>query len=424
MASISWPVAGSPPDNVTIGTNTQGELTVLQAPLVAPPVGGNWLSVPMPPPANLSASASTTGGSLPAGTYYYVVTALDGAGGETTPSNEASATTTGTTGSITLTFNPGGGIGFKVYRGTTPGGENEYVNISSTQNHASNMLDAVKWTDNGSVTYTSGSPPTTNTATQMDYNPATGRLRWAKQPELGLSWGPWFYNSSGTGEYNAGSFALVDAPANTQYRWAVGPYASSYSPMYAGYGTSGTGNRLVELQPNGGVLYLEGSNGSSGLRAGYTAYGPPLPGDSSFGGIAVSGYNRVFGQNLNAQTTTSTTPVAATVNWGGTTATSVNFTPRFLGRVRITAHFQINNNTVGDGVTVTIDNNGTVILSETYTQEGAAGNPHDVAFAYEYGTGVVAALTKNTTYTFTVNYNAVTGGTASLTVYGVLIEEF
>lgn len=39
MASVSWPVGGIPPDGVTVGENSQGQLTVLEAPKLVTPHG-------------------------------------------------------------------------------------------------------------------------------------------------------------------------------------------------------------------------------------------------------------------------------------------------------------------------------------------------------------------------------------------------
>lgn len=106
-------------------------------------------------PTSLVASASNSGGTLAAGTYYYKVTTTNG-GGETTTSNEASAITTGSTSSNTLTWDADSlGTGTKIYRGTTPGGENALIATLSGSAQA--------YTDTG-ATGTSATPPSTNTA--------------------------------------------------------------------------------------------------------------------------------------------------------------------------------------------------------------------------------------------------------------------
>jgi hypothetical protein len=75
------------------------------------------------PPKNLAGSAGGTGGTLTTGTYYYKVTAIDGAGGETNASAEVSVAVTSPQ-VVTLTWNVvPNAFGYNVYRGTSPGGE-------------------------------------------------------------------------------------------------------------------------------------------------------------------------------------------------------------------------------------------------------------------------------------------------------------
>ena len=83
------------------------------------------------PPSGVTITPFSTGGTLTAATYYYVITASN-ANGETTPSNEVSATVTGTTSRITLTWSPAGENNFaptsySIYRGTTTGGEHKLL---------------------------------------------------------------------------------------------------------------------------------------------------------------------------------------------------------------------------------------------------------------------------------------------------------
>jgi len=131
---------------------------------------GHFLGVP-----TLASATAGGGGSLAATTYYYVVTAVN-ANGETSKSNELSVTTTGTTGSVTLTWLaptapvaeagqpaglglPTGGAptGYNVYRGTSAGGElAQYVTGTTT----------LKFTDTGgTATATNLAPPTHTSAT-------------------------------------------------------------------------------------------------------------------------------------------------------------------------------------------------------------------------------------------------------------------
>jgi hypothetical protein len=80
------------------------------------------LDQPLGAPRNLTESVGGSTGTLPAGTYFYVVTALDNVGGETIQSNEVSATVTlGQTVALEWYIVPNA-VSYNVYRGTTSGG--------------------------------------------------------------------------------------------------------------------------------------------------------------------------------------------------------------------------------------------------------------------------------------------------------------
>ncbi|MFN2611440.1 MAG: hypothetical protein ABR507_11310 [Actinomycetota bacterium] len=105
-----------------------------------------------PKPLNLSAHQSRlTNGTLAAGNYYYMVTAIMGLLGESLPSPEAYATVT-SNGKTDLAWYPvPGATGYKVYRGTMPSGENALL--------ASLGASILSLTDNGGAG-TPASPPT------------------------------------------------------------------------------------------------------------------------------------------------------------------------------------------------------------------------------------------------------------------------
>lgn len=95
---------------------------------------------------------ATTGGSLVAGTYFYVVTGIN-ANGETLKSNEQSVVTTGATSANTVTWAAvTGATGYKVYRGTASGTENAFYVVGAV----------VTFVDTGAVS-TAGAPPLINT---------------------------------------------------------------------------------------------------------------------------------------------------------------------------------------------------------------------------------------------------------------------
>lgn len=106
----------------------------------------------LPAPIANTPTTSTSGGSLTAGTYYYVVTAKN-ALGETLASNEVSITTTGSTSSNTITWGAvSGATSYDVYRGTAAGAENKQYALGNV----------TTFTDTGAAA-SAVLPPTSNT---------------------------------------------------------------------------------------------------------------------------------------------------------------------------------------------------------------------------------------------------------------------
>jgi hypothetical protein len=119
-------------------------------------------------PTLTSATASATGGSLAAATYYYEITATT-AYGETLSSNQVSATTTGATGSVALKWlalTSASVTGYRIYRATASGQETLLTSVAAT---------ATSYTDTGSAVPGSTVPPASNTA-KRPAGPAQGRL--------------------------------------------------------------------------------------------------------------------------------------------------------------------------------------------------------------------------------------------------------
>ena len=121
-------------------------------------------------------------------------------------------------------------------------------------------------------------------------------------------------------------------------------------------------------------------------------------------------YQELTSSNLTAQTTTSLTPVTAT---GGT----LSMTATVTGDIIVDAVIRGSNNTLTDGITVGIYAGTTPIDSETYTQEGVAGNEHTFVFHSSQ------TISLSTATEYSVMYNAVTGGTVSVKVVDLTVKE-
>jgi hypothetical protein len=110
----------------------------------------------LPPPSGLIDAPSTNGGSFAANAYYWVVTATNDAG-ETTPSNEITATLTGTTSSVGLGWNPvQGADGYNIYRGSNTSGTPVTVDSSATGTKIGNASGSTG-SLTATCTYTRGS---------------------------------------------------------------------------------------------------------------------------------------------------------------------------------------------------------------------------------------------------------------------------
>lgn len=154
-----WYDVESPP--LTGTTNTPAFLVVSAfvtfTPRLAPGtveyISNLDLQVTIPAPVLVSVTGSTTGGTLAAGSYWYVVTATN-TNGETIASNQFGISTTGTTSSAAIVWTGvDGATNYKIYRGTSSGGENKLI---ATQT-------GLTYTDTGSAG-TTATVPVTNTA--------------------------------------------------------------------------------------------------------------------------------------------------------------------------------------------------------------------------------------------------------------------
>jgi hypothetical protein len=198
----------------------------------------------------ISGAPSTTGGTLAAGTYYWVVTATT-ALGETTASNEITATTTGSTSSNVVSWTAvTGATGYKLYRGTAAGVENKLINtiVSGA---------TVTSTDTGAAG-TTASPPTTNTAaiavpTSVTATGLAANVTGAVGETLSAV--PYYYKVTAltaNGE-TSGSSEVTITPTASQ-AVTVGFGAVTGATGYKVYrGTSASGENVLVTLPSAGA---------------------------------------------------------------------------------------------------------------------------------------------------------------------------
>ncbi len=165
-----------------------GGATVLSTDTTDMRVGVDSYFVPMSTPTGLTASATnSTGGSLlQSTTYYYKVTAIDSAGGETQASSEVSKLTGNTTNTntISLYWNAVvGASGYKLYRGTSSNSEIYLTTLLSNYSSGSPYVDI------GTANPSSAVPPATTTAVVSGNNNAnpTEVNEWQTSPGSNIS---------------------------------------------------------------------------------------------------------------------------------------------------------------------------------------------------------------------------------------------
>jgi len=122
--------------------------------------GGGFMGIALEqlaPPVQTAPSTATSGGTLAAGTWRYMITAIN-ANGETLPSNEMSQVTTGASSTVTVNWNAVvGATGYKVYRVLAVGGG------TGTELLLTTLGNVLTYIDTGALT-PAGALPTVNTA--------------------------------------------------------------------------------------------------------------------------------------------------------------------------------------------------------------------------------------------------------------------
>lgn len=291
-------------------------------------------------PTITSISTATTGGTLAANTYYYKVAGIDAAGNEGPLSAESSITTTGTTSTVTVVVNSNariGAISYKVYRGTSSGGQNVYYTLTG---------GAATLVDTGSGT-TAGTPPASPTG---------------KFTNLGAT----------STSFNGGSAGSIG-------NFAVGGTATGQNGIALGIGSVVSSNQSAAIfgtASNVGSVAIGGVvSGRSGLGLMNSAGDASGQSSVAIGQRAVaSGFGSITIQGVNAGTTTTlTNAVTSALVYGTNTSASATLYARgganyagagtvstTIGSAAVTGSSTTftNDFTVGDRIT---------IGSETYT---------------------------------------------------------
>jgi len=347
-----------------VGTFTQTGANESPASYTATINWGDALPAPV-----LNAASLTAGGSLTAATtYFYELTATN-ALGETTASNEVSATPT--TGNLTVSLSwatVNGAAGYHLYRGTSAGGENVLV---------ATLGPATSYSDTGAAT-TAGSPPSANTSATGPgtISPASGGT----------------FTVSGTHTYaEEGPYPLTLTVQNDPNRVSSSVASASSPTTFSA--NSGALSAVDNFYLNDYVLFTSGAlTGQSRQISGYTGASDtftfsggfsaaPAPGDHfQIGGIPASSTNTITVNDLplsviplsisTSEGTTFNAPLATFTDPGGINESTAESAAAYTATVAW-----------GDGATtsylpgqnITLGANGvfTVSGSHAYTEDGS-----------------------------------------------------
>lgn len=181
-----------------------------------------------------------------------------------------------------------------------------------------------------------------------------------------------------------------------------GGNGKGYASSYGGSGGGGSGANQN--------MTLYGGNGGNGLVMTYNWSSAPVAISTLVMTSIQSGINNVLQvYSTSAQTNATTTPAIA--------YQSFNFTPTKSGNLVIRFSVLVSNNTAGDGVAIMLYRGTTQLETISYTSV-SAGQQGTVTLAVPD-----VGLTVNQSESYSVQFNAVTGGTASLTLTEFEIQE-
>jgi len=180
-------------------------------------------------PRTLTATPATTGGTLAAGTYYYRVSATTSDGKTTVASLQVSATTTGSTGSIALSWQtPRIGdvtriVSYQIWRGTSPGVADTLVkNLTAV---APAFDQTVTFTDTGATPDGAGTFPVVGTTFARTSNIAIIGGIWdcnaANNIGAGEGWQASRYIGHGFNLQKVDGLVLRDLTVKHAYKWAI-----------------------------------------------------------------------------------------------------------------------------------------------------------------------------------------------------------
>lgn len=326
---------------------------------------------------NVTAGTITTNGSAGTGAGSGAATTGGGGGGSGGSSILIAYGNTYTAGTYTLTGGAGGSTA------SSPGTSNSSSGSTGGSTVSSGGTAGTPAAVTGGAGATPAIPTFTNSLIQT----------WKSNGFINYLAG----GSGGGGGGNSGNGSAGTAFVNSYggSGGGGGGYSSSSNTSGAG-GAGGAGNIMTYLFSTPPIAIVNSTTNSN----------------SNMLNVLNNNINRNYSNifMLTSQNTTSTTAI---------TIASQEITPSAngLGMIKISATVRASNNTIGDGVSVSLMQGSTTLDTDTYTQEGLASNNHTFKVSY------LGYYTPSNAVTFSVTINAVTGGTAAYQLVEFEIKE-
>ena len=193
---------------------------------------------------------------------------------------------------------------------------------------------------------------------------------------------------------------------------------------YNSGGGGGGGGVILLAYGNGGytagtynVSGGAGGNGNGGGNGGPGGNGQVLTYNYSIMPINIASFNYTLSSGILNRNSSYQYALSFTTNTSPTTIISQPLTPQYTGLVKIKAVAQVWNDTAGDGVFVGLYNGSTELDSETLISNTA--NQQQIAYLYNE----VLYSAPFSQQAFSIQFNAVGGGTAYAEIQEFTIEE-
>jgi len=202
---------------------------------------------------------------------------------------------------------------------------------------------------------------------------------------------------------------------------ANGQSGGSVSSFFGGGGGGGGGTILLAYGSGGytaGTYNVSGgAGGSGGYAGGSGGNGQILTYNYSIQPIFFGKFSATITAGTKNRNSTFNYSVISTTSTSPQTLISQSFTPQTTGLVKVKAVVNVYNNTAGDGVFVGLYNSSTELDSETLISSSA--NQQQIAYLYNE----VLYTAPFSQQTYSIQFNAVSGGTAYAEIQEFTIEE-